>query len=215
MRAYSRFLLETLVRGMLFLVPIVLVAILAREGYQMLRQIARPVARLLPQDRVFGFLPEDLIAVLAIVLVLVVAGLFVGTKPGRQLSDRLEQVVLYRVPGYLMVRGAVGGFPGLSDHERPEPALVETDEGWAFALVVERLPQGFCTVFLPDAPSPTSGDVRIVATSRVRPLDAPMLNLLGCLTRSGAGAGAVVGRVLGDLSSGVGGQVDHERVGEV
>ena len=58
-------------------------------------------------------------------------------------------------------------------------------------------------------------DVRIVATSRVRPLDAPMLNLLGCLTRSGAGAGAVVGRVLGDLSSGVGGQVDHERVGEV
>jgi uncharacterized membrane protein len=198
MRRFSQFILVTLVRGILFLVPIVLVAVLARESYQMLRHISRPVARLLPQDRLFGILVEDLLSVVAIVLVFLVAGLFVGTRPGRLLSNRLEQVVLYRVPGYLMVRGAVGSFPGLSGDARPELAMVETDDGWAFALVVERLPQGFCTVFLPDAPTPTSGAVRIVEASRVRPLEAPMLSVLGCLTRYGTGAGAVVGRVLGD-----------------
>jgi hypothetical protein len=165
MRQFSRFILVTLVRGILFLVPIVLVAILAREGYQMLRHITRPVARLLPHDRVFGILVEDLLSVGAILLVFLVAGLFVGTKPGRLLSSLLEQVVLYRVPGYLMVRGAVGRFPGLTDGATPDPAIVETDEGWAFALVVERLPQGFCTVFLPDSPTPTSWDQRIVEAS--------------------------------------------------
>ena len=102
------------------------------------------------------------------------------------------------MPGYLLVRGAVGSFPGLSRDLRPEPSLVETDEGWAFALLVEREPPGFCTVFLPDSPTPTSGSVRIVDATRVRSLDVSMLNLLACLTRSGTGAGALAGRVLGN-----------------
>jgi uncharacterized membrane protein len=201
MRRFSLFLLVTLVRGVLFLVPIVLIAVLAREGYQMLRKMAQPIARLLPHDRVFGILAEDLLAITAILLVFLVAGLFVGTRPGRLLSNRLEETVLYRVPGYYLVRGAVGSFPGLREDERPEPVLVETDEGWAFALLVERLDHGFCTVFLPDAPTPTSGSIRIVEAARVRPLDAPMLGLLACLTRSGAGAGALAGRVLVDRSA--------------
>ena len=198
MRLLGQLLLVTLVRGILFLVPIVLIAVLAREGYQMLRRVSQPVARLLPEDRFFGILAEDLISVVAIIMLFLIAGLFVGTRPGRLLGDRLERTVLYRVPGYLLVRGAVGSFPGLSEETRPEPSLVETDDGWAFALLVEREPSGFCTVFLPDSPTLTSGSVRIVEATRVRPLDAPMLNLVACLTRSGTGAGALAGQVLGD-----------------
>jgi uncharacterized membrane protein len=198
MRHVGRFLLVTLVQGILFLVPLVLVAVLAREGYQMLRRLSQPVARLLPDDRLFGVLVEDLVSIVAIILLFLIAGLFVGTRPGRLLSDRLERAVLYRVPGYLLVRGAVGSFPGLSTEMPPEPSLVETDDGWAFALLIEREPLGFCTVFLPDSPTPTSGSVRIVEATRVRSLDVSMLNLLACLTRSGTGAGALAGRVLGD-----------------
>ena len=201
MRHVGRFLLVTLVQGVLFLVPLVLVVVLAREGYQMLRRLAQPVARLLPDDRFFGFLAEDLVSILAIILVFLIAGLFVGTRPGRLLSEHLERAVLYRVPGYLMVRGAVGSFPGLSSEMRPLPSLVETDDGWAFALLVEREPPGFCTVFLPDSPTPTSGSVRIVEAARVKSLDISMLNLLACLTRSGTGAGALAGRVLGDRNA--------------
>jgi uncharacterized membrane protein len=198
MRHVGRFLLITLVQGILFLVPLVLIAMLAREGYQMLRRVSQPVARLLPDDRFFGILAEDLVSIVAIIVLFLIAGLFVGTRRGRLLSDRLERVVLYRVPGYLLVRGAVGAFPGLSTETRPEPSLVETDDGWAFALLVEREPPGFCTVFLPDSPTPTSGSVRIIEAKRVRSLDVSMLNLLASLTRSGTGAGALAGRVLGD-----------------
>jgi uncharacterized membrane protein len=202
MRHFGQLLLLTLVRGIVFLVPIVLIAVLAREGYQMLRRVAQPIARLLPEDRVFGILAEDLISVVTIILLFLMAGVFVGTRPGRLLSDRLERSILYRVPGYLLVRGAVGSFPGLNNREmRPEPSLVETDDGWAFALLVEREPPGFCTVFLPDSPTPTSGSVRIVEATRVRPLDVSMLNVLACLTRSGTGAGVLAGRVLSDMRS--------------
>jgi hypothetical protein len=36
----------------------------------------------------------------------------------------------------------------------------------------------------------------------VRPLDVPMLGLLGCLTRSGTGAWVLAGRVLGASGAG-------------
>lgn len=190
------FMLATFVRGVLFLAPIVVIAVLAREGYRMLHRAAETVARVLPRERLFGLLPEDLISVGVIVLIFLVAGLFVGTRPGQLLSDRMEHAILYRVPGYLLVRGAVGRVPGLSGDLRLEPLLIETEEGWALALLVERLPNGFCTVFLPDAPTPTSGAVRIVEASRVRPLDVPMFNVIACLTRSGSGAGELAGRAL-------------------
>jgi uncharacterized membrane protein len=211
MRRCGQFLVVTLVRGVLFLAPIELIAVLAREGYHMIRRVFEPVARLLPQERLLGIMTEDFLTIVAIAVVFLIAGLFVATQPGRLLSDRLEQTVLYRVPGYLLVRGAVGSFPGLNADSRPEPALVETGEGWAFALLVERLPSGYCTVFLPESPTPTSGSVRIVEASRVQPLDAPMLSLLGCLTRSGTGAGALAGQVLADPRAGARGEVVEER----
>lgn len=198
MRRIGYFLLATLVRGALFLVPIVLIAVLAREAYGTLRRLFEPIARLLPADRVLGILAEDLLTIAALAVVFLAAGLFVGTRPGRRISNRLEHTVLYRVPGYLIVRGAVGGFPGLAADLPPEPALVETGEGWAFALVVERGPAGFCTIFLPDSPTATSGAVRIIEAGRVRALDTSMLGLLNCLTRSGSGSAALAARVLAD-----------------
>ena len=195
-RYIGQFLLITLVRGVLFLVPMVLIAMLAREGYQFLRRIFQPIARLLPEDRFLGVVTEDLVTILAIVLVFLIAGLLVGTRHGQLVSDRLERVVLYRLPGYLLVRGAAGGFPGLQSGHPLPPVLVATEDGWAFAVLVDRQPTGFCTVFLPDSPTPTSGAVRIVDASRVRVLDAPMLSLLGCLTRSGVGAGDLASPVL-------------------
>jgi uncharacterized membrane protein len=193
-------LLVTLIRGVLFLVPIVLVALLAKEAYRLFHQLFAPVARMFPAERFVGILLEDLVTLAAITLVFLIAGLFVATRPGRVLSDRLERTVLYRVPGYLMVRGAVGSFPGMDAQtdEQPQPVLVETDEGWAFALQVEPWAANsqYRTVFLPDSPSATSGAVRIVQASRVRSLPISTLALLSCLTRSGAGAEELAGPVL-------------------
>ncbi len=196
MRSIGQFVLVTFLRGVLFLVPIVLVAILAREAYQMIRKAFEPIAQFIPNERIIGVLTEDFLSIAAISLVFLIAGLFVATRPGQRLNDHLEKTVLYRVPGYLLVRGAFGGFPGLTSGTRPEPALVEMDDGWAFALLVERSPHGFCTVFLLDAPTPTSGSIRIVESSRVRPLNESILTLLGCLTRSGTGALAIAEKVL-------------------
>jgi uncharacterized membrane protein len=188
MRRFGQFLLATLVRGLLFLLPFALVVVVLREAYRALVSLTRPVAAWLSIHPMIGILPEDLLAILLITSAFLIAGLFVGTRSGRALSDSLERLVLYRVPGYLLVRGVAGGVPGLQLQSEFAPVLVHGDEGWALALLVERGPEGFCTVFVPDSPAPTTGDVRIVEEGRVRPLQASVLALLACLTRSGVGA---------------------------
>ena len=181
--------------------PIVLVTVLAREGYQMLRRISQPVARLLPQDRLFGILAEDLISMVAILLVFLIAGLFVGTRPGRLLSDRLEQTVLYRVPGYLLVRGAVGSFPGLSRDSRPEPAAGRDRRRLGIrppGRAAPRRPLHGLPARLAHSHDRFCANHRDFAGA---PLDAPMLSLLACLTRSGTGAGRLAVQVLGTLKA--------------
>ncbi len=65
--------------------------------------------------------------------------------------------------------------------------------------------------FLPVSPAPMSGAVRIVAASRVRLLDTPMLGLLGCLTRSGVGGGDLASPVLVEMEGLVDGKATGER----
>jgi uncharacterized membrane protein len=202
MRGFGRFLLATLVRGVLFLLPVTLIAVLTRETYQAFLSFTRPLAALLPVGPVFGVLFEEVLAIVLIALAFLLAGLFVGTRPGRALSDYLERLVLYRVPGYLLVRGAASGVPGLQLGSAFTPVLVRTGEGWTFALLVEPLPPGFCTVFIPDAPTPTSGSVVLVEDQHVRALDASVLSLMGCLTRSGVGAGKLASAALTGLTHG-------------
>jgi uncharacterized membrane protein len=191
MKRFGQFLLATLVRGVLFLLPFALVGVLLRETHRALLTVTRPLAAWLAVRPLFGVLPEDLLAVVLITLAFLIAGLFVGTRSGRALSDRMERLVLYRLPGYLLVRGVVGGVPGLQLGSDFAPVLVHTSEGWSLGLLVERLPQGWCTVFIPDAPAPTKGKVVVVEASRVRPLQASVLSLTSCLTRSGVGAAAL------------------------
>ncbi len=169
-----------------------------RETYHAFLSLTRPIAALVRVGPVFGVGFEDLLAIVMIVLAFLLAGLFVGTRAGRTLSDHMERLVLYRVPGYLMVRGAASGLPGLQLGSDFAPVLVRTGEGWVLALLVERLAEGYCTVFIPEAPTPTKGAVVLVEPGHVRPLDASVLSLMSCLTRSGVGAGKLA---MGALSS--------------
>jgi uncharacterized membrane protein len=205
MNRFAQFLLATLVRGILFLLPLTIIAVLARETYRAILSVTRPLAGWLAVRPLFGLLPEHLLAIVLILSVFLIAGLFVGTQAGRALSDRLERTVLYRVPGYVLFRGAASAVPGLQLESDFAPVLVHTDEGWSLALLVERHPQGICTVFIPESPSPTKGSVVLVEASRVRPLEASVLSLLSCLTRSGVGASTLAVAALSDLAVADGG----------
>src|SRR5262249_25169733 len=134
MRRFGQLLVATLVRGILLLLPFTIIAVLVRETYRALLSVTRPLAAWLPIHPVFGLLLEHMLAIVLIMSAFLIAGLFVATRTGRALSDRLERLVLYCVPGYLLVRGAVGGLPGLQMHSDFVPVLARESEARRYSL---------------------------------------------------------------------------------
>jgi uncharacterized membrane protein len=83
-------LLSVLVRGILFLVPIVLIVILVRETVRLGSQAMQPVAKLVPAESVFGLAMAQILAIVALAALCFIAGLFAATQFGSMLSAKLE-----------------------------------------------------------------------------------------------------------------------------
>ena len=67
MRAIRDFVKATLVGGILFVAPLVVVLLLAREAVRLSAEVFRPVTRLVPVEKVGGVVVEDLLAAAVLV----------------------------------------------------------------------------------------------------------------------------------------------------
>lgn len=72
------------------------------------------------------------------------------------------------------------------------PALVEIEEAFVPALIIEELEDGSYTVFVPSVPTPMAGALYILARERVHPVDLPIGAALTVFSKWGAGTSAFV-----------------------
>ena len=73
-----------------------------------------------------------------------------------------------------------------------KPALVEIEDAFAPGFIVEELPDGRYTVFLPSAPTPMAGTIFIIDAARVHPVDIPFTTAFQCVAKWGTGAGQLL-----------------------
>jgi uncharacterized membrane protein len=187
-RAIGRFIKATLVGGILFVVPFVVLAVLLREAVRLIADALHPVAKLFPTERVAGIVLVDLLALATIMALCFIAGMFVGTRPGRRVRDGLEELVLRHVPGFAFVRSLTHGLAGLEGEPGLSAALARFADAWVLAVVVERHAGGLCTVFVPSAPTPAAGAIYFMTEDRIKPLDVPVLSAMACILRLGVGS---------------------------
>ena len=69
-----------------------------------------------------------------------------------------------------------------------QPALVSIEDGWQIAYLLEPLENGWVTVFLPQAPTPMSGNVMYLPADRVRPLNITMVQAMAIVKHIGVGS---------------------------
>ena len=70
-----------------------------------------------------------------------------------------------------------------------KPALVSVDGGWQIGYILEKLENGWVAVFIPQAPTPMSGNIMYLHADRVRPLGIPMVQAMAVVKRMGVGSG--------------------------
>jgi uncharacterized membrane protein len=174
MKTLARLLKATLVGGLLFLVPLILMGLVLNKGLEIAAKIVGPIVRHSPVHTVLGVTAVTLASGLALLLVALAFGVVAQTAVGRRTKAWLESTILGKVPAYSLLRGMLD--PSIPA-EGTQPALAWVEESWVYALVLEAHEDGHRTVFIPGAPNPLSGSIYFlpegpgcgISTCRCRP----------------------------------------------
>jgi uncharacterized membrane protein len=187
-KTIKSFLKATLVGGLMFLVPVALLAVVLRHALKFAGRIAEPLAAVLPVSHVGGVAVATLIAIAILLVIAFLAGLLSRTGPGRRVTHWFEESILGGMPQYRMVKSLAEGLTQLETSTGMQPVLMRGDEGWMLGYQMEELPDGWRVVFLPASPTPMSGNVMYVEASRVQSLDLSMREAMQLVKRLGIGS---------------------------
>lgn len=180
------FLKTTVIGGVVFLVPLVVLALVIGEAIGIMRAVAEPMARFLPVESVAGVALANVLAAVLLVLVCFLGGLLARTRPARRLADTAESAVLNRIPGYSLVKGFTSSL-GPDPSAELKPVLVSLGGSARVGLEVERVGDDRVAVYFPGSPNAWSGIVQIVADDQVKLIRAPMTSVIDHAEQLGRG----------------------------
>jgi uncharacterized membrane protein len=192
MKKLLQFVRTTLVGGLLFLVPIVVLGIVLGKALGIARKIVEPLAAHLPVHSIIGLQTPLLLAVGGIVLLCFLAGFFARTLLARKIVNRLETAVLSNVPGYEFLKRMGESTLGVEKDGGYPVVLVRFDDAAQIGFQIEVLENGRVAVFVPGVPNANAGEVYIINSTRVSLLEVPAARALKCLKQLGVGTGALV-----------------------
>lgn len=168
------FLKATLIGGVAFLVPIVVLLMVLGKAFELMSRLAAPVQRFGPLESIGGIAVADLLAVLAMVLVCFLAGLFAMSRVARRFYHRLDGLLML-LPGYAFIKSFS---QSLSLDETGTalmvPVQVQFDDYSQLCFEVGRAGEDEVMIYLPGAPDPWSGSLVKVASVRVERLEMTM-----------------------------------------
>ena len=189
-----KFILTTVLGGVLFLMPFVIIVVLLGKGFRIMHTIAEKVDMFLPWKSVAGLPSVDVLAALFLISCCFIAGLVARSSWARGLRNRIDDVLVQLVPGYSWIKGIAGN---VSDEEASsgfKPVWVRLDDQYQVGFEIERCEGSLVAIFFPDAPDPRSGTLSYVESDRVEDLDSSFNEVSKNFKRLGLGSAAKISR---------------------
>jgi uncharacterized membrane protein len=191
----KEFLKTTIIGGTSFLLPVALVVLVLSYALRLVTRIATPISHSLRLDQlgdVAGVGAATLLSVLALILVAFAAGIAARTAVGARVTRWSETSIFGRIPHYQLIKSMAEGLAHIESASGLKPALVNVEDGWQIGYQLEELENDWVAVFLPQAPTPMSGNIMYFPISRVRPLGITMIQAMSIVKGIGAGSGAAL-----------------------
>jgi uncharacterized membrane protein len=179
---------QTLLAGVLFVLPVYLAIMLLAKAMKSLAGFVRPLAHLLPR----WFPAETVLSFLFAAALCFLVGVSLRTRLGQATRTRVENALFQKIPGYTMFRSMTRQMVGDSPENTWKPALAEIEEALVPAFIVEELNDGRLAVFVPSVPTPLAGAIYILTAARVHPVDVPFTKAIKIITRWGSGSSELV-----------------------
>ena len=178
MKSFTSFIKTTLIGGLFFIIPIVLLVYLIGKVIGIFRKMVAPIADKIDFSLLGGEMTSRIIATIVLLLVCFIGGLFAKTKIANQLKEWVEDNILSNIPGYTLLKGMSETAVGLESNNLKEVVLVDIEEVWQIGFLMERLDDDLNAVFIPGAPNPMSGNVVFVKWDRLKKLDIQGINAM-------------------------------------
>ena len=192
--ALRQFVKTTIIGGASFLLPVAIIIFILSYALRLVKRIAEPISRSLHLEHLVGggIGSVTVLSVAALILVSFAAGIIARTAAGRRITRWSENSLLGRLPHYQVIKSMAEGLAHIEHTSGLKPALINIEGGWQIGYLIEQLNKNWVVVFLPQAPSPMSGNVMYMPADRVRPLDVTMVQAMSIVKAIGVGSSAAL-----------------------
>ena len=188
--ALREFVKTTIIGGASFLLPVAIIIFILSYALRLVKRIAEPISHSLHLDHLVGagIGTVTVLSVAALILVSFAAGIIARTAAGRRITRWSENSLLGRLPHYQVIKSMAEGLAHIEHTSGLKPALINIEGGWQIGYLIEQFNKNCVVVFLPQAPSPMSGNVMYMPAARVRPLDVTMVQAMSIVKAIGVGS---------------------------
>jgi uncharacterized membrane protein len=194
MRPLWQFIKTTIIGGIVFLVPLIVLVMLLAKAHELLSKAVHPLAQMVTNQTSLGVIVADVIAALLLVFIGFAAGLVASTRAGREVQTTAENLILRKLPGYTLMKSVAHGTLGVGDGSGVSVVLATIDDAWLLAFLIEELPDGMRTVFVPSAPTPAAGNIYFMREDQIRRLDVSVAAAIKCIMELGVGSGELLAK---------------------
>lgn len=178
----------TIVGGLFFLAPLVLLIMALLKVLNVLRKLTQPITRSFEGWR-FGVIEfPELLTVLILLLLCLAAGLLARTSLAKKAMRYLETRILVHLPGYEVMKMISGDQITADDQQELEIVFAQTDAGWQLAFLIEQLNDDLFVIFIPDAPRLRSGAIVYAEKNKIRHTKITRKEAIRTIRRMGAGS---------------------------
>jgi uncharacterized membrane protein len=191
MKTLTQFVRTTIVGGLFFLAPIVVLIVILAKAFDFAKKSLNAVLVHIPAASELSGGAATVLSVTIVALVCLLAGLVAHTVIAQRLVNLLESSLLSKIPGYDYLKQESASALGVAEIAELPVVFVPMEGGWQLGVQTGALSNGLVSIFVPGAPNPHSGSVFFFSRDNVRPAAIKLAVALNCLRRCGAGASAL------------------------
>ena len=192
MKNMRRLIRTTLLGGIVFLIPLVIVVAVFGKAIHIMQSVAVPLGEMIPVQSVAGVAVVPILTTVIMFVSCLVAGMLAQSSGGQKIYSKLDTLLLQMIPGYAWVKGVTGGIRDEDAEEVLKPVLVTFDDQSQLAFEVDREVDGLVAVYVPGAPDPRSGTVSYVTSDRIQPIDVGFKAVTKVCKNLGRGSSALI-----------------------
>ncbi len=181
---------KTLLKGLAVLLPAIILVTALLWVWSFLGKLIQPHATWISTQFNIPHIWAVIIIVLLFSLICYTLGWMVTTAICARVLHLLEVEVLYRAPGYALLRNIVGQLFGAEKSPFSSFAVVEFEhlKLRMTGFITEQSTDGWCTLFVPTGPNPTSGLSLHVQKTSVKELNVSASDAFESIIGCGSGS---------------------------